>query len=167
MILLFYSMRELDFEQLMSVYEEGNIMNGARLYPDESAMAQKQLAEQDFADYLRHSFFCQKEAAYYILADNAQYIAAARMEPFEDGYLLSALETRPGYRRNGYGRELVNNLVSVCSERGLLPIYSHVANTNIASINLHLQCGFRVHKDSARYLDGSVRTDSRTFIYEK
>lgn len=167
MILWFYSLSELNFEELMSVYEEGNRENGTYLYPQESAATQMLLAERDFDDYLRQTFFRQKGAAYCVLAVDGSYISAARIEPFEDGYLLSALETRPGFRRRGYGQQLVNELIDACVHRGNMPIYSHVNNRNVPSLNLHLQCGFRVHKDFARYLDGSVRVDSKTLLYKK
>ena len=167
MILWFYSLSELNFEELMSVYEEGNRENGAYFYPQESSAAQILLAEHDFADYLRQTFFRQKGAAYCVLTRDGSYISAARIEPFEDGYLLSALETRPGLRRRGYGRQLMNELIDACVNRGYIPIYSHVSNRNIPSLDLHLQCGFQVHKEFARYLDGSVRADSKTLIYEK
>lgn len=167
MILWFNSFSQLDFEALMSVYKETNELMGGTLYSQESAMMQVQLAERDFADYLRHTFFQQDAAAYCILAENGSYISAARIEKFEDGYLLSALETRPDCRRKGYGKCLLNALVSQCVSDDKVPIYSHVGNRNRASMALHLQCGFRVLKESARYLDGSVRTDSKTLIYEK
>ena len=166
MILWFYSLNELNFEALMAVYEEGNVANGAERFPEESAMMQKRLAEQDFEDYLRQAFFRQPGAAYCVYMENDSYITAARVEPFDNGYLISGLETRPDFRRKGYGRKLMENLISACKREGNLPLYSHVSQRNFASMQLHLQCGFRVFKDSARYLDGSVHSDSKTLIYE-
>ena len=167
MLLWFNNLAALDFEALMAVYKEGNALNGSLQYPNDSPMRQKCFAERDFEDYLRQIFFCQEDAAYCVFSENGTYISAVRIEPFEDGYLLSALETKPDCRRRGYGKRLIESLILECTEKRKLPIYSHVMNKNIASINLHLQCGFRVYKDSARYLDGSVRTDSNTLIYEK
>ena len=167
MNLWFYSFPKLDFEALMTVYEEGNRLNGACAYPKESAMMQLRLAEQDFADYLREIFFRQNGAAYCVLVEDGSYISAARIERFDDGYLLSALETRPDCRRKGFSKQLLRALLCECADKGKLPIYSHVENRNTASMNLHLQCGFRLHKTFARYLDGSVRADTKTLIYEK
>ena len=166
MNLWFYSLNELNFEALIAVYEEGNICNGAERYPEESATMQKRLAELDFEDYLRQSFFRQPGASYCVYVENGSYISAARVEPFDNGFLISGLETRPDCRRNGYGRKLMENLILTCKGKGKLPIYSHVNERNIASMRLHLQCGFRVYKDTARYLDGSVHSDSKTLIYE-
>ncbi len=167
MNLCFYSMSELNFDELMRVYEEGNIQKGAILYPYESATMQKYLAERDFEDYLRQTFFKQNGAVYFVFEENSSYISAGRIEPFNDGYLLSALETRPDYRAKGYGKRLLAFLVSTCSLQGKIPIYSHVHCNNHASMNLHMNCGFRVYKDVARYLDGTVRSDGKTLIYEK
>ena len=167
MILWFYRLYELDFQKLMSVYEEGNVRNGAILYPDKPVAAQKQLAEYAFEDYLRHAFFRQKNAAYCVLADGRIYYSAVRIEPFEDGYLLSALETGPSYRRKGYGERLIKQVLSACTERGMLPIYSHVHNSNIASLNLHLKCGFCVYKDIAKYLDGTISDAAKTLVYNR
>lgn len=167
MLLWFYSPSELNFEALMSVYEEGNKENGAYLYPHESSSVQKLRAELDFDDYLRQTFFMQKGAAYCVLTDKECYVSAARIEPFEDGYLLSALETKPDLRRRGYARQLMVELLAEYVSRGCTPIYSHVANKNIPSLNLHLQCGFCVHKEFARYLDGTVSTNTKTLIYKK
>ncbi len=151
----------------MAVYREGNMENGNRFYPYESATTQIRLAEQDFADYLRNTFFHQEGAVYCVLEENGSYISAARIEKYEDGYLLTALETRPDCRRKGYGMQLINGLLARCKDNGWMPIYSHISNQNYASMRMHLQCGFRVLKDSARYLDGSVRSDSKTLKYEK
>lgn len=167
MNLWFYSFRQLNFEELLNVYEEDIRVNGSQLYPGESADQQLRLAEQDFADYLRCTFFRQKSAAYCVLCDKERYVCAARIEEYEDGYLLSALATRPGYRRMGNGKRFLSTLLNHCAGEGKLPIYSHVANINKASMGLHLQCGFRILKDTAKYLDGSVHADSKTLLYEK
>ena len=36
MLKLFYKLRELDFEQLMAVYEEGNRENAEEFFPDDT-----------------------------------------------------------------------------------------------------------------------------------
>lgn len=167
MNLWFYNFRQLDFEELLHVYEEDIRADGFKLYFNESTEQQLRLAERDFADYLRCTFFSQKDAAYCVLQDEGQYICAARLEEYENGYLLSALATRPGYRRMGNGKRFLSALLTHCAGEGKVPIYSHVSNKNNASMGLHLQCGFRIFKDTAKYLDGSVHADSKTLIYEK
>jgi len=34
MLRVFHSLKELDFEKLMAVYEEGNLENGQKFWPD-------------------------------------------------------------------------------------------------------------------------------------
>lgn len=167
MFFWFYSLNDMDFEKLLAVYEEGTELQGAALYPEETAMMQKRLAERDFEEYLRYTFFRQKDAVYCVLAENDSYISAARLEPYGDGYLLSALETGPYFRRKGYGKLLLRELINFCTDRGMLPIYSHVANENLSSMGLHLQCGFQIQKEFARFLDGSVSANSKTLVYKK
>ncbi len=167
MNLWFCNFCDLDFEELVEVCQEDILTHGRLHYPNESTTEQLRLAEVDFADYLRNVFFRQKGSAYCILVNEGKYISAARLEPYEDGYLLTALITRVDYRRMGYGRQLLLDLMTDCVANGRLPIYSHIANRNVVSYSLHLQCGFRVLKDTATYLDGSVHTDSKTFIYTK
>lgn len=167
MILWFRSFSEMNFDALMAVYEEGNRKHGMQRYPDVSEAEQLLYAEADFASYLTDVFFRQKGAAYCILADGDTYICAARIEEYKDGVLLTALETKPDCRASGNGKILLTALLEHCALCGNLPVYSHVDNKNVASMNLHLGCGFRILKDSARFLDGSVSTDSKTLIYEK
>lgn len=167
MIAWFHNLSEMNFDALMAVYEDANLREGAANYPYESATVQKQLAERDFADYLRSCFFRQDAAAYCVSMEDNKYISAVRVEKYEDGYLISALETIPAFRRRGYGQKLIESLVQEYSSKCKLPIYSHVVNRNKASMNLHFKCGFRVYQSFARYLDGSVSNESTTLIYEK
>ena len=76
--------------------------------------------------------------------------------------LLEALETRPEYRRRGYAEQLIKAvLVQLQPER----LYSHIGHKNVASIAVHLKCGFRKLADTARYLDGSVDAHCGTYLY--
>ena len=50
-------LKDLDFRQLMDIYEEGNLENAAELWPEEPQGQQLLLAEQSFHQYLRECFF--------------------------------------------------------------------------------------------------------------
>ena len=154
MLRICYGMNQLNFEQLMEVYEEGNRENGKENYPLDSTEAQLDKAIWDFAVYLREDFFRVKGAYYAIWEEDGCYKSALRMEPYEDGWLLEALETHPSCRRQGYAKKLV------CSVLAQIPshicIYSHVGKHNTASMATHLCCGFRMWKDYAKYVDGTV-----------
>ena len=144
------SMGELNFSQLMAVYEEGNRESDKGLLQ----------AEQDFYQYLRHDFFAVPGAYYALWQEGGEYVSALRFEPYKDGILLEALETAPTKRRMGYGEKLM---------RAVLPmekkIYSHVSKRNIASLNIHEKCGFQRISEQATYIDGSVNNKCCTLCF--
>lgn len=162
MLIIAKNLSELDSEQLMRVYAEGNEENGRELYPDESASRQIMLAESDFLSYLREDFFRQKGAFYAVLSVGGVYVSALRLELCQDGWLLEALETRPGYRRRGYAAELIRQTMAQL-EPGQR-VYSHVSKRNQASLSTHFSCGFQIEKDYAVDLDGTVTTRQVTLL---
>lgn len=157
------SLRELNFSQLMAVYEEGNRENGRENYPQESPHRQLFLQEEGFYQYLREVFFPTPGAVCAIWEEAQQYRAALRLEPYRDGLLLEALETAPYCRRQGYGRELIR-AVQTCFPGQ--KIYSHVHKKNRPSLAIHEACGFRRISEQAAYIDGSVNSRCCTFCYE-
>ena len=160
MLLIARKMGELDFSKLMAVYEEGNLANGAELYPDLPEGQRLLRAEQDFYQYLRYGFFTVTGAYYAIWQEKGRYCSALRIEPYKDGVLLEALETAPAERRKGYAEKLM---------RAVLPmekkIYSHVGKRNAASLGIHKKCGFLRISEQAVYIDGSVNDKCCTLCY--
>lgn len=163
MLFVAHRLRDLSFGRLMEVYREGNAENGIECWPGESPERQLALAEQDFYDYLSQTFFRASGAFYGLWEANGNYVSALRMEPYQDGFLLSALETAPEHRRKGYARKLI---LAVLGEMGSVKIYSHVSKRNFASIRVHEDCGFQKVLDHAVYADGSVLSNSVTFLKE-
>lgn len=166
MLLTAKYLSQLSFGKLMEVYEEGNRENGAELAPDEPENCQIRLAEQDFYDYLRNSFFCRPGVQYNILVENDRYLCALRLEPFRDGLLLEALETAPALRGKGYARKLITLVLEECAQQGGCKVYSHVSKQNTASLHVHYACGFRIASDCAVYVDGSVNHRAYTLLRE-
>lgn len=160
------SIGHLCFSELMQVYVESNSKMGQERYPAYSSDDQLLEAEQDFYHYLRSDFFSQPGACYAVWIENGQYLSAARIEPYADGLLLCGLETAPKYRRKGYGKALITALQSYLARSSGGQLYSHVAKSNVFSLELHKRCGFRVIKDYAVHVDGSVFRDSVTMVYE-
>lgn len=150
---------DLNFSRLMEVYEEGNRENGAEFWPELSENEQVLRAEEEFRDYLRRDFFRVEGAYYAIWAENGRYVSALRMEPFEDGMLLEALETRPDCRRKGYATALLQAVLEIETRK----LYSHVSRKNTASLRTHEKCGFKKILDHAVYVDGSVSSNAVTF----
>lgn len=163
MLILINKLYDLRFSELMEVYEEGNLENGQELWPDEPEGQQILLAEQEFHQYLRECFFATEGALYAIWAVDGRYVSALRLEPYQDGLLLEALETAPNQRRKGYAKELIRAV------RNTFPgtrIYSHIHKRNIPSIRTHEACGFRRILHYAVYADGSVLRSSDTYLSE-
>ena len=166
MLKLIYRMSQLKFSELMDVYAEGNRENGAELYPHLPMYAQIQEAEQDFYRYLNDIFFRQEGAFYAVWEESGSYRTALRMEPYQDGLLLCALETAPDDRRRGYAVNLIRAVLNHLELIGSVKVYSHVSKKNFPSIMAHKNCGFTVLLDHAVYSDGSVLHNSYTLVYE-
>ena len=153
-------MGELDFAALMEVYEEGNLENGEELWPELPEGLRQLNAEQAFHQYLRECFFVTPEAVYCIWQEKGKYVSALRLEPYQDGLLLEALETAPHSRRKGYAAALIKAVLETFGEK---KIYSHVSKRNTASLRTHESCGFHRIADHAVYADGSVMQNHITF----
>ena len=166
MLKIVNSMNQLDFSKLMYVYSEGNTQNGAELYPHLTIESQIREAELDFYRYLNDIFFRIADAFYAVLESNNHYLAALRMEPYRDGWILCALETTPSERNRGHAAELINSVKNHLLEDGDAKIYSHVSKRNLASLAVHRKCGFKILLDYAAYLDGSVLHNSYTLVYD-
>ena len=160
MIIMARSLKEIDFRQLMDVYEEGNLENGAEFWPELPQGQQLLNAEQDFYQYLRECFFTTEGAAYAIWVVDGKYVSALRLEPYQDGLLLEALETAPCHRCKGYAAKLIRTVLEQMGEK---KVYSHVSKRNTASIRTHESCGFHRILEHAVYADGSVKTNACTF----
>ncbi len=110
-----------------------------------------------FSEDLQLFFRCNRAfVAQWVVHDAP--VAAVRIEPYRDGYLITCLETAPQCRRMGYAAALM------CAVMEDTPgvYYAHVDKRNRASLRLHEKLGFRVFLDHAVHVDGSVFTNSFT-----
>ena len=160
MLIVANRLREITFGKLMDIYQEGNLENGRERWPNETAERQLALAEEDFRQYLRECFFPTPGAVYFVWQENGQYVSALRLEPYQDGLLLEALETRPTMRRKGFAAKLIKEML-LTLPKGTI-VYSHVSKRNFASLKTHEVCGFEKMLDYAVYADGSVLRNSCT-----
>lgn len=164
MLIVAKSMKELSFGKLMEVYAEGNLENGRERWPEEPEGRQIALAEEDFFNYLQQIFFKTDNASYLIWEEGGRYISALRFEPYLDGLLLEALETRPEMRRRGYGVKLLEAALEFAGDS---VVYSHIHKQNTASICAHEKCGFTKVGNRAVYIDGSVNKRCCTYCRKK
>lgn len=162
MFMMFHRLRDLNFGELMAVYQEGNLEHWHEDYPNFPEGEGILQAEQDFYAYLQQEFFLAKRAVYCVWEEDGRYISALRLEAYRDGLLLEALETRPGFRCKGYARSLLDSALAALSGREGLPVYSHVSKKNAASLAVHAACGFQKVLDYGVYIDGSVTHNSVT-----
>ena len=154
MLICVRTFQELDFDALMQVYLEGNRENGEDLYPEETPERQMELALRGFKNYLRDDFFSNKGSCYWIWSENGAYRSALRLEPYQDGLLLEALETHPEHRRKGFAKKLISAVLEQ------LPagtrVYSHISKRNTPSLASHLSCGFHKLLDYSADADGTI-----------
>lgn len=165
MLELCYGIRDLDFRQLMDVYEETNTISGRMNYPKEQENLQLLFAEQDFYQYLE-LFFQFPGAVYALWVENGRYVAALRLEEYHDGLLITALETHPAARRRGYAAKLLQSVKEHFRVVLNRPLYSHVQKKNLPSMRTHQKCGFCIVKEQAVFLDGTVHRDYYTLIWK-
>ncbi len=165
MLLQTNALKHLRFASLMEVYEEGNRENGLDQYPHLSRPEQILAAERDFYQYLE-LFFSTEGSRYLIWQLGGCYVSALRLEPYQDGLLLEALETKPSERRKGYAVELINAVIGSLNISEF-PVYSHISKWNKASIRTHEKCGFERILDYCVYIDGSVNQNAYTYRFCK
>lgn len=165
MLRLFTKLRDIDFGRLMALYTEGNRENAEQLYSDYDLNVGIMKAEQDFYQYLKEVFFTVPGAFYAVWEENGIYLCALRMEPYRSGLLLEALETHPDYRKRGYGKKLISQVLEQLKQTETLYVYAHVHKRNEASLRTHLSCGFTRILEHAVYIDGSVNSRCCTMEY--
>ena len=161
MLYLAERMHQLNFAQLMEVYVQGNEENGEEMWPEMPREQRLLWAEQSFYQYSQEGFFPVEGAVYAIWVENGRYVSALRLEPYQDGLLLEALETAPAHRRKGYAEKLIRAV----QEQFPRKIYSHVSKKNAASLAVHHKCGFHQVLEYAKYIDGSVVRSAITLCY--
>ncbi len=160
------SFNQLPFSALMEIYKEGNAENGVEKYPQLPPVQQLAEAEQDFYVYLT-AFFRQPDSRYFLWEDEGRFVSALRIEPYEDGYLIAALETEPHSRNRGYAKMLLDEALSWIWKHNPAPVYSHISRVNKPSLAVHNAVGFKAFLSYCRYADGSVSHNALTLRYVK
>ena len=116
---------------------------------------------QDFYGFLSEDFFPGGICC--VWEEKGRYVAALRLQRWQDGYLLDGLQTHPDHRGRGYAKQLIaESLAALKMEK----VYSHISRDNAPSIAAHTSCGFRKLHDRATYLDGTLHLHSDTYLFE-
>lgn len=162
MFQVFDTLKQVDFRQLCNLYSDELLKAGKERYYHLSDNRKLLEAEQDFYHFLTE-FFKDADAFYGVWSVNGVYRAALRIEPYQDGVLLSGLQTAPDSRRKGYAASLMKETLTYLSDKGVNTVYSHIHKKNTASVNAHIKCGFKKILDLAVFIDGSVDHRSGTY----
>ena len=165
MLQIFTSIHGVSYRELMDVYEESILHSGKILLPRGDANAQRLEGEQSLYDYMANVFFSADEAILALWEENGSYCSALRAEPYEDGFLINALETRPDQRHKGYAKALLTQVVSHLKEQSEKPVYSHIHKDNIPSRVLHECVGFVSRPEIITVLlDGTKDPNCITYV---
>ena len=160
------SMRQLPFQQLMEIYQETNIRSAQRHWSAYSPERGLAIAEDRFYEELQCGFFSIPHAMYCLWMVEGECVSALRLEPWQDGWLLAALETAPDRRKQGHAQALLRAVQGYLSAQGAVKLDSHIHFRNKASIHVHEACGFRKITDTAKLLDGTITTQMSTYHYQ-
>ena len=136
----------IDLERLMDIYEESNWENLSMVKSDNKDISDKNILYQkvrtSYKSYIQNEFLKNGNNYLAILKDEKNYLAALRIYDEDDFYLIEALETKPEYRRCGYGENLLREAFSFF-EKGR-EIRSEVSLTNKKRLDLHKKLGFKI-----------------------
>ncbi len=141
MLLVCNSISELSMNHLQDVYGENDLV----------------------LRYMEEEFFSVQGALCCVWTQNGVYRSVLRLEPYEDGLLITGLETAPDSRRMGNASKLFQAVVSELQPHKL---YSHVDMKNRPSLRFHRKFGFKQVCDFARYIDGTVSANAVTLLLE-
>lgn len=165
LLLFLRSLQEVNYSQMMRVYEESNKRYADAEYPRLPQSLAMINAEQDFYAYLRE-FFSTEGAFYAVWVVDGEYKSALRMEPYADGYLLAGLETVPAEREKGYATQLIREALLFFRKISNAAVYSHVDKDNIPSLAVHKSCGFVCIREDADYIDGTHKEGAYTLMWK-
>lgn len=125
--------------------------------------AQNYFAESDeLRQYMKTVFFSLPGAACFVLEHRGKYLSTFRLEPYSNGLLLNALQTKIAERRKGYAFLLVSTVL----DKQTVPIYSHVHRQNKESMLFHRKVGFVPSLEYAKLLDGSISRSYVTLVFD-
>lgn len=116
------------------------------------------------AEYLCRQFFRGQGELCCLWVKEKRCVSMLRLEPWQDGLLLTGLETLPEHRHHGYASDLLMAVGEYLRSCGYCKLYSHIDHRNCPSIRVHEKCGFRRISDTARLLDGTVTARMGTYL---
>ena len=159
------SFSDLRVFELLDVYAASNRLLAQTRFPGKDIAEAMLQIENDLIAYLRDDFFSISGAYCAMWEEYGSYVCALRIEPYQDGLLLSGLETVSNLQNRGLAEMLIRSVLDR-TDPGTA-VYSHVYRRNAASMHVHKKCGFQTFLDHAVLLDGTRDAGSDTLIYRK
>lgn len=159
MLLIAKSLDELRFEELAALYRYDLEVEGfedGMCELDDDWFLEKR---SQFRIYLSARFFSKPDCRpgirpfYAIWEEEGRYVSAVRVNVYEQGLQLEALQTGEAWRRQGYATALVNAVLEYLAQRGSFPIYAHARDYMTYVHNMLERAGFH------EILDYAVRKD--------
>lgn len=151
--------------KLADVYLESNAKLAGTKFRSDPDNLGLLYAESDFYSYMKE-FLRDPDTCCALWCDGDRYISAVRIEPFEDGMLLSGLETSPEDRCRGAAGSLLKAVCETLANSGCNRLYSHIARDNKPSLAVHKRCGFLRHLGYAKCVDGSILRSMDTYCLQ-
>lgn len=155
------SVGEVNFSQLMSIYEESNFEYGRKYSHSSNPWEQLRVGEEFLREDIA-AFLKEENRILALWHAEGRPVSAMRLEPYADGLLLTCLETAREARGRGAAKNLILHTICYFDKQ---KIYSHVREDNAISLAVHQSSGFRVVKDYAVLLDGTVSHLFYTLCY--
>lgn len=132
----------------MNIYEESNWENLSMvrdLVDEDFNMVDKkylyEMVRKSYCAYIKNDFLQSEKNCLAFLIDKDDYLAGLRISNEGEFFLIEALETKPKYRRLGYGEKLMREVINSLVEGK--EIRSEVTISNTKSLALHHKIGFK------------------------
>lgn len=103
--------------------------------------------EASYAAFLKE-FIQNPKQMVFIETDEKQWVSGLRAVESEPGkWFLEAVETMPGKRNRGYGKKLIRHVTEFLKGTGAKKIDCIIGKSNLSSIKMHTDCGFKKTKE--------------------
>lgn len=103
--------------------------------------------EASYAAFLKE-FIENPKQMVFVETVEKQWVCGLRAVESEPGkWFLEAVETMPGQRNRGYGKKLIRHVTEFLKGIGAKKIDCIIGKSNLSSIKMHSDCGFKETKE--------------------
>ncbi len=120
----------------------------------------KDILNSDFDDFWNYNILKDelqsKNSKYIIAKSNNEIIGFAGIKVILDEANIMNIVTKKSYRNKGIGALLLNNLIDLCKNLGLISISLEVNESNLIAIHLYENSGFRKIGSRKHYYENNT-----------